>query len=153
MLRDPALIPLSHQHHNGLALCVLASRALARDSSPANVALVTERILASWEMEITNHFSLEEEVLFPEAKRALGPMPLIDELLGEHQAIRALIAGLREAATISLLHEFCELLRRHIRKEENELFPILQEKLPRETLYEVGLQLEERAVRICIAPF
>jgi len=33
MLRDPSLIPLSHQHHNGLALCVLVRRSLAADGS------------------------------------------------------------------------------------------------------------------------
>jgi len=37
MLRDPALIPLSQQHHNGLALCVLTERALESDQSAATI--------------------------------------------------------------------------------------------------------------------
>ena len=44
MLRDPSLIPLSQQHHNGLALCVLTRRALVEDSSPENVAKQTRRV-------------------------------------------------------------------------------------------------------------
>ena len=45
MLRDPALIPLSHQHHNGLALCVLTERSLAEDSSEANVAKLARKAI------------------------------------------------------------------------------------------------------------
>ena len=44
MLRDPSLIPLSHQHHNGLALCVLTRRSLAADSSPGNIAKLARRV-------------------------------------------------------------------------------------------------------------
>lgn len=38
MLRHKSLHPLSHQHHNGLALCVLLERSLAADRSDANLA-------------------------------------------------------------------------------------------------------------------
>ena len=77
MLRDPSLIPLSHQHHNGLALCVLTRRSLAADASPENIAKLVQRVVDRYELELINHFEIEEQVLFP----ACAPMPLIDELV------------------------------------------------------------------------
>ena len=77
MLRDPSLIPLSHQHHNGLALCVLSRRSLAADSSVENVAKLARKVIDRYELELTNHFEIEEQVLFP----ICGPLPIIPELL------------------------------------------------------------------------
>src|SRR5664279_3711880 len=91
MLRDPSLIPLSHQHHNGLALCVMTRRSLAADSTHANVAKLARRATDRYELELANHFEIEEQVLFP----ACGPMPLIALLVVEHRAIEGMIARLR----------------------------------------------------------
>jgi len=146
MLRDPSLIPLSHQHHNGLALCVLSRRSLAADSSPESVAKVARRVIDRYELELVNHFEIEEQVLFP----LCGPLPLIGELRGEHRAIAALIAQLRTAPSAALLEQFCELLSGHIRKEERELFEQVQGTLPREVLDRMGAEIDRRAVRICM---
>ena len=146
MLRDPSLIPLSQQHHNGLALGVLARRSLAEDASPANVAKLARRVIDRYELELVNHFEIEEQVLFP----ACGPMPIIDELLADHRAIEALVAQLRSEPSAPLLHQFCELLTKHIRREENELFEQIQRALPREVLDRAGAEIDRRAVRICL---
>jgi hypothetical protein len=146
MLRDPSLIPLSHQHHNGLALCVMTRRSVAEDSSAANIAKLRRRVIDRYELELVNHFQIEEEVLFP----ACGPMPLIDELLSEHRAIETLVARLRVAPTAVLLEEFCVLLSGHIRREESELFEQIQRTLPREVLDRAGAEIDRRVVRICL---
>jgi hemerythrin-like domain-containing protein len=146
MQRDPSLIPLSHQHHNGLALCVLTRRSLAADSSPENLAKLARRVIDRYELELVNHFEIEEEVLFP----ACGPMPLIGELLREHRAIEALIAQLRTAPSVEPLEQFCGLLSNHIRREENQLFEQIQRALPREVLDRAGCEIDRRAVRICL---
>src|SRR5437879_4791695 len=114
MLRDPSLIPLSHQHHNALALCVLIRRSLSADSSPENVAVQARRAIDRYELELVNHFQIEEQVLFP----ACGSMPLILELLAQHRAIDTFIAQLRAAPSAALLEQFCELLSKHVRLEE-----------------------------------
>src|SRR5450432_1267878 len=146
MLRDPSLIPLSQQHHNGLALCVLTRRALAEDSSLENVAKQTRRAIDRYELELANHFEIEEQVLFPEC----GPMPIVSDLLGEHRAMEALIARLRTTPSAGMLEQFCALLSKHIRREENELFEQVQAVLPREVLDRLGCEIDRRAVRICI---
>jgi hemerythrin-like domain-containing protein len=146
MLRDPSLIPLSHQHHNGLALCVLVRRSLSADSSPENVGKLARRAIDRYELELANHFEIEEQVLFP----ACGPMPLIAELLAEHRAIENFIAQLRTAPSAALLEQFCERLSSHIRLEENELFEQVQRALPRDVLDRMGSEIDRRAVRICL---
>lgn len=150
MLRDKSLIPLSQQHHNGLALCVLTERSLGQDPSPENVAKLARRAVDRYELELTNHFELEETALFPAVLDELGDLPLIDELLREHRQLEGLVERLRTGATQELLAEFTSLLRRHIRKEENELFEQIQRRLSRPLLDSVGRQLDERAVRICL---
>jgi hemerythrin-like domain-containing protein len=146
MLRDPALIPLSHQHQHALAMCVLLRRSLASNPSPENLARLARRVIDRYELELINHFEIEEQVLFP----ACGPMPIVDELLADHRAIEALVAQLRAAPSAGLLEQFCTLLPAHIRREESGLFEDIQRALPREVLDRLGSEIDRRAVRICL---
>jgi hemerythrin-like domain-containing protein len=150
VLRDPALIPLSHQHHNGLALCVLIKRGLETDGSPANVAKLAKRAIDRYEIELTNHFGIEEQVLFPMIERELGKMAIVAELIADHRALEGMIDQIRGAPSAELLKTFCELLRRHIRREENELFQDVQQRLPEGVLETVGKEIDAKAVRVCL---
>jgi hemerythrin superfamily protein len=146
MLRDPSLIPLSRHHQHGLALCVLMRRSLAADSSPENLANWAKKAVDHYEVELTNHFAIEEQVLFP----ACGAMPIIDELLADHRAIETLVAQMRGSASPELLEQFCTLLTAHIRREENVLFEEIQRTLPRAELDRAGVEIERRAIRVCL---
>jgi hemerythrin-like domain-containing protein len=146
MLRDPSLIPLSHQHHNGLAMCVLTRRSLAEDSSPGNIAKLAQRVVDRYELELVNHFEIEEQLLFP----ACGSLPIVSELLADHRAMEGLVEELRTAPSAPLLEQFCELLSTHIRREEKELFEAAQRTLSREALDALGREIDQRAVRICL---
>ena len=146
MLRDRSLIPLSQQHHNGLSLCVLTERSLREDSSPANVAKLARKAIDRYELELTNHFEMEESLLFP----AIENHALVPGLISEHRQLEALIGLLREEPTAALLLQFTALLRTHIRREENELFEDIQRMLPRERLDSLGKEIDARAVRICL---
>ena len=146
MLRDRSLTPLSHQHHNGLALCVMTRRSMAQDSTPENLAKLARRIVDRFELELTNHFEIEEQVLFP----ACGPLPIIAELIREHRDIEAIVSEVRTAPAPEILESFCALLSRHIRREENELFQEIQRTLPPDELERLGREIDARAVRICL---
>ena len=145
MLRDPSLIPLSQQHHNGLALCVLTERSLAADSSAASVAKLSQKAIDRYELELTNHFDIEEGILFPAIES-----PLIAHLVGEHRQLEAMIGRMRAEPSAGLLLEFTALLRSHIRREENELFEEIQRRLPRQTLDSLGKEIDEKVIRICL---
>lgn len=152
MLRDRSLIPLSQQHHNGLALCVLTERGLKGDRSPANVAMLAARALDRFDLELVNHFEIEERDLFPAIEGELGSQGIVAELIADHRQLEALIGQIRAAPSAELLDRFSDLLRTHIRREENELFEDIQKRLSRAVLDELGKTIDEKAVRICLTP-
>jgi hemerythrin-like domain-containing protein len=145
MLRDPSLIPLSHQHQHGLALCVLTDRWLAQDRSAENVARLAKKIADAFEVELSNHFEIEERILFPACE-----LPLVADLVAQHRQLEALAAEIREKASPEAIGRFTALLREHIRVEERDLFEGIQKALPREKLDELGRRIEEKIVRVCL---
>ncbi|MGO4883065.1 MAG: hemerythrin domain-containing protein [Bryobacteraceae bacterium] len=150
MLRDPSLIPLSHQHHNALAMCVLTRRSLGEDPSQANVERLARRAIDRYELELTNHFEIEETILFPAIESALAENSPIASLVQEHRQVEGMIAQLRESPSADLLERLCALLTAHIRREENELFEMSQQRLPAEALRELGAAIEAKVIRVCL---
>jgi len=146
MLRDPTLIPLSRQHQHGLALCVMTRRSLASDASLESIQNLSRRVIDQFEVELLNHFEIEEQVLFP----ACGPLPIVSELIAEHRAIEVMVAQMRATPSAELLKQFCELLSSHIRREERKLFEEIQQSLPRAVLDQLGGEIDRRVVRGCL---
>jgi hemerythrin-like domain-containing protein len=150
MLRDRALVPLSQQHHNGLALCVLTDRSLQADDSPDNAARLAARALDRYDLEIANHFAVEEEVVFPLIERELGEIPILVELIAEHRHVERVVDQLRLAPEAATLRELTSVLRSHIRREESDLFEVIQQRLSRKVLDAMGAEVDTKAVRIPI---
>ncbi len=144
MLRHASLIPLSHQHQHGLALCVKIDRGLAADSSPEKVARFAATVKELFELELKNHFEVEEKILFPAIRSSLGEAPIVDDLVAEHRQIEGLVARLPET-----LAEFSALLQAHIRREERELFETIQQKMPPEELDHLAGPIKDEVVRVC----
>jgi hemerythrin-like domain-containing protein len=154
MLRDKSLIPLSHQHQRALALCVRIDR--AQPIPDADVQAWQVEIGQHFEQEIRVHFAAEESALFPAARRFPRLAPLVEELIGEHGALRESFcraqAGLLSAENLLI---FAQQLSAHIRKEERQLFERLQQLMPAEELATLGVQLEaalKDAEQSCILP-
>lgn len=142
MLRDPSLIPLSHQHQHALALCVRIERAQVDDE--ADLQAWRREIDQIFIQEIQHHFAAEEAFLFPRAVEFGALTALVDELKAEHQSLRSDFA---EAGAGTLdehrLRDFARRLSGHIRKEERQLFEELQKLLSSEELKALGAQIEE----------
>lgn len=154
MLRDKNLIPLSHQHQRALALCVRIDRA----------APIPESDLAAWnaemrqlfQSEIGTHFAAEESVLFPESRRFAELVPLIEDLLADHAALRNYFTKC-EAGGLSAddLAAAAKRLSDHIRREERQLFESLQRLLCPAELALLGEQLDaalKDATQTCLLP-
>jgi hemerythrin-like domain-containing protein len=150
MRRDPSLIPLSRQHHNGLALGLLTRRSLGEDATAANVARLARRAVDYYDLELANHFEIEEQLLFPAVAHGLGELLLLAELVAQHREVERLIGQLRAAPSADLLEQVCGLLTEHIRREERELFEVAQSSLPESVLRELGAAIEAKAVQSCI---
>jgi len=154
MLRDKNLIPLSRQHQHVLALCVRVDRAIP--IADADLAAWQAEIAQIFQSEISIHFVAEETVVFPAARRRGELIPLLDELLADHTALRKSFAQ-AEAGTMSAaeLSAFGQRMSSHIRKEERQLFERMQELMTPEELALLGQHLEEAlkdAAQACQLP-
>ncbi len=127
MLRDPNLVPLSHQHQHALALCVRIRRAL--DSGATNYDNLQQEIVQLWNSEIAAHFEAEEQFIFPPAND-IGLAPLVERLLAHHALITArVLQARRKEMSLDDISRFAAELSEHIRIEERELFEELQKRL------------------------
>jgi hemerythrin-like domain-containing protein len=154
MLRDPSLVPLSRQHHYALALCVRIDRSLK--AGAIELELWQPEIEEHFSQQIRVHFEAEEAVLFPAAERFPDLSSLVDELRADHQELRRLFAlASARAMSASDLREFADLLPRHIRKEERDLFEELQSLMTPDQLHTIGTQLEaalQESIQSCALP-
>ena len=143
--RHNALHSLSHDHHHGLVLAQLAKK-----SSPeyTNLPKTTEDkikyAISFYNDELVRHFRNEEEILFPVVKGKDEKVDnLIDEIIDEHIKMKELIKSLRIITdSEDMLDEFGCLLESHIRKEERELFKMIQNILTEEELNLIGNKLK-----------
>ena len=154
MLRNKNLIPLSHQHQRALALCVRIDR--AQPIRATDLESWQAEIEQLFEQEIEIHFAAEERVLFPAAIRFAELIPLVEELISDHASLRDSFgrAKARAISTESLLI-FAGQLSTHIRKEERQLFEILQQLMSEKDLAELGTRLEDAlkgAAQSCALP-
>jgi iron-sulfur cluster repair protein YtfE (RIC family) len=154
MLRDRNLIPLSRQHQHALALCVRIDR--ASPIGQASLAAWQGEIAQVFQSEIKIHFTAEEQVLFPAARKFLELIPLVDELLDDHVALRGFFAN-AESFQMSAadLSAFGQHMSAHIRKEERHLFERMQELLNQEELARLGQLLVgalKDAAQVCMLP-
>jgi iron-sulfur cluster repair protein YtfE (RIC family) len=130
-MRHPALIPLSHDHHHALALALRCRKQALGQLKPAGTEGLRQRaqeIREFFSKELVPHFRAEEEVLFPHMRARMPETGgMIDELLRDHAAIGAAIPRLDDTTGLSkLLFDLGDLLERHVRKEERELFPLFE---------------------------
>jgi hemerythrin-like domain-containing protein len=128
----------------------MAARGIAQRGERA-VAAWCARAVERYDVELVNHFSAEEEVLFPAIRAALGEAPLVDELIAEHREMERLVGELRNKPDQGVLEEFLELLRNHIRREENELFELAQERMGAGALTALEAPLKSRVAEICLS--
>jgi hemerythrin-like domain-containing protein len=154
MLRDPSLIPLSRQHHYALALCVRIERSLK--AGVTDLEIWQPEIEEHFSQQIRVHFEAEEAVLFPAAERFADLSSLVAELRADHHELRRHFAlASARAMSASDLQEFADLLARHIRKEERDLFEQLQTLMTADQLHALGTQLDaalQEAIQSCALP-
>jgi hypothetical protein len=131
MKRDPALAPLSRDHHQALVV----ARALTRAAPDAGAARA--RFLDYWDRHGRAHFRAEEELLLPAYARHVGAHHRsIARALCDHVAIRALaerVAG-EPPGGLDPIVELGVELALHVRFEERELFPAIERTLPADAL-------------------
>lgn len=148
MRRDPALTGLSHQHHHALFHAQRLRRVTAE-----NLADTLEAFAGFWRTEGLPHFAQEEQVLLPafaawgDARHALVARALTDHVELRQRAER-LLAVPEEGETrgaVAAAQELGERLATHVRMEERELFPLIEQTLPAGELEHLARRLRDDA--------
>jgi hemerythrin-like domain-containing protein len=147
MKREEQLQPLSHQHHNGLMAALLLKKGVDKAADPS---VMGDFILSVWNNELRNHFIKEEVYLHPHVLQIPVLMEKYEQMKAEHHQIRHLVDNIRsEGATASLVTDFYQLLEKHIRFEERELFPFIEEHIQQDQLNELGRNVEQLKSKAC----
>ena len=93
------------------------------------------------------HAQIEEEIFYPQAREASEDNDLIDEAVVEHATVKNLIGEIEAMEVGEELYDakirvLGEMVKQHIKEEEEELFPELQ--ATKMDLDAVGKELAER---------
>jgi hypothetical protein len=148
--RDPALVPLSRDHHFALRQALWLRRA-ADASDLAAAARVARDYVAFHCDDLMPHMADEESIVFPAFERS-DPAGT-ERLRGEHREIDALTARLRSSLEDAadprpLMAEIAALLDDHVRYEERAYFMAVQAGLSASVLVAIG-EAVARRVRAC----
>ena len=148
MKRHDSLIPLTHDHHHALAQA-RRLKAAAKGSDEDRLRQARE-FLDFFESDTLVHFREEEEVVFPLAVDDVRAAALIGRVVLQHVQIHALVARLAaevEAGRVTAETEgaVAGALEKHIRLEEREVFPVIQEVVPDGELTEIALSARNRS--------
>ena len=113
------------------------------DSNEGRKAELAEKICLALKV----HAQMEEEIFYPQAREASQDNDLIDEAVVEHSTVKNLIAeieamGVGEELYDAKIRVLGEMVKQHIKEEEEELFPELQST--KMDLDAVGKELAER---------
>ncbi len=117
---------LSEDHHHGLVLARRA-RLAGAGTEGFSVPHVWEEVEEKFQYEFEPHFIIEEKYLVPPLE-AIGEIKLINRLNDDHKILRQRISD-QSVRTPLALKQFGEILEKHIRFEERELFEIAQKRL------------------------
>lgn len=131
--RHEAIISFSRDHHFGLLLVWKIRQGLKK---AIDAERISRYVLFFFKEDLEKHFTEEEQLLFCELA--------VDDRLrkvaeADHRAIRQLIGLITESKhNPGLLNQLADLLEKHIRFEERELFNHLQENITEEDLAQIA---------------
>ena len=148
MKRSRELKPLSSEHHQALLVAFQLKKGLAGHAESAGAPKDLPGLLGlarrTEEKVLRAHAKAEEELL-GEFLQAAD----MTRLRAEHAEMRRLMETARTARPADLrlqLGAFADLLERHVRWEERELFPYAEDQIDADTLATIGGELEKRLV-------
>jgi hypothetical protein len=93
------------------------------------------------------HAQIEEEIFYPQAREAINDNDIVDEAIVEHATVKNLIGEIEAMEVGEELYDakmrvLGEMVKHHIKEEEEELFPELE--AAKMDLDAVGKKIAER---------
>lgn len=149
--RHQSLVHLSQDHHHGLALALRlrqGNNALLNDGWTHDRQAQARIVQKFYAEDLSIHFRLEEEVLFPAMQKHIaGSFFLIHSLVAQHRQMEDLIHQMQTDDLTILDRALIGLgivLEQHIRSEERELFVMYEGQIPVEMKQQLGIELHDR---------
>lgn len=134
--RSEHIILLSKDHHASLLFCWKIRQAMKMD---VDMERIKKYVQYFWQHHMQPHFKEEEEILFAPLKDKK-----VEKAIEEHGQIKTQIDTLLNSsemeADTSL--KLADMVDKHVRYEERELFPYLETALTAEQLEAIGKQLQ-----------
>ena len=128
MKRHDSLAILSRQHHGALILSQLLKKGAPQYKGlPTDTAGKITYASAFYKVELVPHFAAEEKV-FDTIKGISKELDVaIKDIEDEHTLLRSLFGDIhRQAEAETYLDVLGNKLDQHIRKEERQLFPLIE---------------------------
>jgi hemerythrin-like domain-containing protein len=129
--RHEALIPLTHDHHHALAQARRLKDVVGmeKESDRRNV---TNDFVNFYFGRAVRHFHEEEELFFAPVVDDVEAHELVVRALTEHLRLHAMVRTVKRQlsegeADPDLLSKISDLLTEHVRFEEKELFPLVEQ--------------------------
>ena len=136
--RHDSLVPLSHDHHHALAQARRLTEAASMRDDPER-RRAADDFINFYLGSLVRHFREEEELFFAPIVDHEGAQAMIARALTEHLRVHArvrrlkrdLVAGIVEPIQLT---ELSKLLTAHVRFEERDLFPLVEQLLTEDEL-------------------
>ena len=135
--RSKELSPLSREHHDGLLFVWKLRQGIKNKIAPARLKEFT---IFYWQQHIKPHFYQEEQVL---PKYIPADNSLLKQMREEHELIREIILSLGNDTSAENFTNLADIINKHIRFEERQLFQWVEANLSKEQLKEIFNELQE----------
>lgn len=141
--RDKNLVALSKDHHSTLLFCWKIRNGLKLKVETVRMKRYVQYF---WQTHMQPHFYEEETILFVPVQDAA-----VQKALDEHADIKKQIEAINASGNVLPLQlkMLADAVDNHVRYEERELFPHLENILIEEQLKEIGSKLETMASAVC----
>ena len=146
MKRIKELVTLSWEHHDGLVFVFRLQQGVKKSAS---VRDMREYILHTWDSSLDHHFWQEEQSLNPTLQKSGAGRRLSKHMLDDHAFFRKEMEyfNLNTNPEPGRIKTLSDRLNKHIRFEEQELFPFLEKESTSDALQEIGVFLTKHHER------
>ena len=140
--RHETLIPLTHDHHHTLA------QARRLQDAAASTDMTERRNISNdfvnfYMGRAVRHFHEEEELFFAPLIDLPNARELVIRAVSDHLRLHDLVRTVKRQLTdgevdAGLLARIADLLTEHVRFEEKELFPLVEQLVPEDQLLDLA---------------
>lgn len=124
--------------------CLLLKKGVKKNASPI---VMSNFIVHFWDHDLNDHFASEEDLLLRLGSTFTGLQQPLKRMDDEHLALKGMVRLIKEGSSLKRIAQFKENLEKHIRFEEQVLFPLIENTIDNKLLIEIGekLALKEQA--------